>query len=79
MAYIIYTERIGGNGSTYRFKYECNLYHIDNGIIEFWNPKLTERTLIPLHTLNHIMIQDIGDKKITEKTDMKGEEIKCTT
>lgn len=79
MAYIIYTERVGGNGSMYRFKYECNNYHIDKGILEFWDSKMIERTLIPLYTLNHIMIQDIGNTKITKKNEIKEDEIKCTT
>jgi|WetSurMetagenome_2_1015567.scaffolds.fasta_scaffold260560_2 hypothetical protein len=73
MAYIIYTMRIGGNGSTYRDQYECDTYHIFDGIIDFWNKKLTERTLISIHKMDYVRIEDIGDVKI------KGDEIKCTT
>jgi hypothetical protein len=75
MAYIIYTMRIGGNGSTYYDQYECDTYHIFDGIIDFWNKKLTERTLISIHKMDHIMIEDVGNIEIKEK----GDEIKCTT
>jgi hypothetical protein len=77
MAYVIYTERIGGNGSTYHDKFECNTYNITNGYIDFWNPKLTERRLISIHKMDNILIKDINGSVVKEE--MKGDEIKCTT
>jgi hypothetical protein len=75
MAYIIYTMRIGGNGSTYRDQYECDTYNISDGIIEFWNKKLTKRSLISIHKMDYITIEEMGNIEIKEK----GGEIKCTT
>jgi hypothetical protein len=76
MAYIIYTMRIDGSGSVRRDKYECDTYHIFDGIIDFWNPKLTKRSLISIHKMDYIMIEDVGNMEIKEE---KGDEIKCIT
>jgi hypothetical protein len=73
--YTIYTERIGGNGSTYRNEFECKSYNITNGYIECWNPELTRHHFISIHKMDHITIVDSNNKNIKEKED----EIKCIT
>jgi hypothetical protein len=75
--YVIYTERIDGNGSIRRDNFECNQYTITDGYVEFWNPKLTERHLISIHKMDHILIKDKDGNSVKEN--MKGDEIKCTT
>jgi hypothetical protein len=74
--YIIYTTRIGGNGSTYRDQFKCKKYNIEHGYIDFWNLELNKRHLISIYKMDSIMIESVDDKNTKEE---KGVEIKCTT
>lgn len=60
--YTIYTERIGGNGSTYRDQFKCKGYSVTDGYIEFWNPELTKHYFISIHKMDTIMMEKIEDK-----------------
>jgi hypothetical protein len=55
--FTIYTQRIGGNGTTYNQEFRCDGYSKDKGIINFWSEK-EGMFYIPIYKFDYVQIKE---------------------